>query len=634
MKILLVAINAKYIHSNLAVYNLKAYAKELPAEIKIVEATINQQPQDILQQIYEEHADIVAFSCYIWNINMVVTVAEELRKVASCEIWLGGPEASYDAVSLLKKHDFVDLVMVGEGEETFYELVEKRISQEDVNSQQDDADKKNEENCKVNINSKQASTSIEDCKYSEDGNIYIDIKGIVYRDKQGNIHANTLRDYMNLDKIPFVYQNTDVFANKIIYYETSRGCPFSCSYCLSSIDKRVRFRSLNLVFAELAHFLAHKVKQVKFVDRTFNCKHDHAYAIWQYLLEHDNGITNFHFEVSADLLQEEDFILFEKMRPGLIQLEIGVQSTNPDTITAIHRKMELSELAQNVARVKSGHNIHQHLDLIAGLPHEDLETFKKSFNDVYAMQPDQLQLGFLKVLKGSDMYQNRENYEIAYTSQPPYEVLCTKWLSFDNVLELKGIEEMVEVYYNSGQYKSSLDYLLPYFANAYDFYYHLSHYYHEQGYDQCKHTRLARYDIRREFFHSWIKNNEKAETLQEHKGNIQNAFIILDEHLKYDIYLTEHSKRYPSWAVQDTLAKEMMSGIRNARYREEHFTKECLTELEPVIQQKSDIFIEHLPRTKGGYVLFNYGKREPLTNEAECIRIVFLTNTVNIYSNC
>ena len=613
MKILLVAINAKYIHSNLAVYNLKAYAKELPAEIKIVEATINQQPQDILQQIYEEHADIVAFSCYIWNINMVVTVAEELRKVASCEIWLGGPEASYDAGSLLKKHDFVDLVMVGEGEETFYELVEKRISQEDANTQQASADKS---------------------KYSEDGNIYIDIKGIVYRDKKGNIHANTLRDYMNLDKIPFVYQNTDVFANKIIYYETSRGCPFSCSYCLSSIDKRVRFRSLNLVFAELAHFLAHKVKQVKFVDRTFNCKHDHAYAIWQYLLEHDNGITNFHFEVSADLLREEDFTLFEKMRPGLIQLEIGVQSTNPDTITAIHRKMELSELAQNVARVKSGHNIHQHLDLIAGLPHEDLETFKKSFNDVYAMQPDQLQLGFLKVLKGSDMYQNRENYEIAYTSQPPYEVLCTKWLSFDNVLELKGIEEMVEVYYNSGQYKSSLDYLLPYFANAYDFYYHLSRYYHEQGYDQCKHTRLARYDILREFFHSWFKNNKEIDKSKDNKENIQNTLTILDEHLKYDIYLTEHSKRYPSWAVQDTLAKEMMSGIRNARYREEHFTKECLTELEPVIQQKSDIFIEHLPRTKGGYVLFNYGKREPLTNEAECIRIVFLTNTVNIYSNC
>ena len=369
MKVLLVAVNAKYIHSNLAVYDLKAYTENIPVEVELAEYTINQQQEEILRDIYEHKADVVAFSCYIWNITYVKALAEELHKIApQVQIWFGGPEASYDAKQLLRELSYVELVIVGEGEETFAQLLQKHLL---------------------------------------DGERLENIVGICYRENTGEICDNGIREYLPMDKIPFVYHNLDRFAHKILYYETSRGCPFRCSYCLSSIDKRVRLRSLSLVFPELQFFLDNKVDQVKFVDRTFNCNHEHAYEIWKYLLEHDNGITNFHFEVAADLLREEDFALFAQMRKGLIQLEIGIQSTYPDTITEIRRVMDVGKVAECVARVKKMHNIHQHLDLIAGLPFETFAQFQQSFNDVYAMRPDQLQLGFLKVLKGSYMEEKK-----------------------------------------------------------------------------------------------------------------------------------------------------------------------------------------------------------------------------------
>ena len=395
MKILLTACNAKYIHSNLAVFNLKSYARKYDSHIVLREYTINQLKDDILKDAYRSHPDVVCFSCYIWNITFVCELAQDLKKILpEAVFWAGGPEVSYDAEAFLERNPAFDGVMLGEGEETFLELaghyVEKKVSLEEI-------------------------------------------RGIVFRKENGILQNNGWREIMNLSEVPFAYENLKDFENRIIYYESSRGCPFSCSYCLSSVDKRLRFRDLSLVKKELQFFLDNKVPQVKFVDRTFNCKHDHAMAIWQYIKEHDNGVTNFHFEISADLLREEELELMSTMRPGLIQLEIGVQSTNPETIKAIHRTMDFEKLAGVVNRIHGFSNIHQHLDLIAGLPYEDYDSFHKSFNDVYSLSPQQLQLGFLKVLKGSHMKDMTEEYGIVHKELEPYEVLGTKWLPYEDI---------------------------------------------------------------------------------------------------------------------------------------------------------------------------------------------------------
>ena len=426
MKFLLAAINAKYIHSNPGVYSLRAFARtKIPgADIEIGEYTINHQMDLILQDIYRRKPDFIGFSCYIWNISYIMEIVRDVKKVLpEVEIWLGGPEVSYDAKKVLTREPDVCGVMRGEGELTFTELVRAYLKREELCAASLDLDH---------------------------------IPGITYRAESGEVVERGPQRLLSLDEIPFYYDDMAGFENRIVYYESSRGCPFSCSYCLSSIDKTVRFRSLDLVLPELQFFLDHKVPQVKFVDRTFNCKRDHTLGIWRYLVEHDNGITNFHFEVSADIFDEEELELIGKMRPGLIQLEIGVQSTNPDTIKEIHRHMDLVKLKQAVDRVYDYRNTHQHLDLIAGLPYENYESFMRSFDDVYRMRPDQLQMGFLKVLKGSYMEEQVAAYDLKYRGIPPYEVLSTKWLPYSDVIRLKGVEDMVEVYYNSGQFPATM----------------------------------------------------------------------------------------------------------------------------------------------------------------------------------
>ena len=545
MKVLLVAVNAKYIHSNLAVYDLKAYTENIPVEVELAEYTINQQQEEILRDIYEHKADVVAFSCYIWNITYVKALAEELHKIApQVQIWFGGPEASYDAKQLLRELSYVELVIVGEGEETFAQLLQKHL-----------LDKERLEN----------------------------IVGICYRENTGEICDNGIREYLPMDKIPFVYHNLDRFAHKILYYETSRGCPFRCSYCLSSIDKRVRLRSLSLVFPELQFFLDHKVDQVKFVDRTFNCNHEHAYEIWKYLLEHDNGITNFHFEVAADLLREEDFALFAQMRKGLIQLEIGIQSTYPDTITEIRRVMDVGKVAECVARVKKMHNIHQHLDLIAGLPFETFAQFQQSFNDVYAMRPDQLQLGFLKVLKGSYMHEKVEEYDLKYRGKAPYEVLSTKWLSYSDVLRLKGVEDMVEVYYNSRQFLKTLKLFEQEFGNAFSMYEYMAQYYDENHLTGLNHSRLARYEI----FHDLIRQRVG----EEKPGAFEDALMC-------DLYLRENAKSRPAFA------------LAQAPYKEE--IRRLVPELRTLGTQ---IHVEVL--RLGEILLFDYREKDRLNHNAK-----------------
>ena len=495
MKVLLTAVNAKYIHSNPAVYSLQkfvtAYAPEYGRNVELAEFTINHYADDILQEIYRRRPDVVAFSCYIWNLQMIERVLEDLPKVLpEVQIWAGGPEVSYDAPEFLKKHGCMTGVMMGEGEETFLELMEYWHGKKKLN----------------------------------------EIPGITWRDGEGEIKVQPGRPLLDMNRIPFLYDELDDFEHRIIYYESSRGCPFSCSYCLSSIDKSVRFRDAQTVVKELQFFLDRKVPQVKFVDRTFNCRHSHALTIWNYIREHDNGITNFHFEIAADLLNEEELALLNTMRPGLVQLEIGVQSTNQKTIEAIDRVMDFSHLCSVVKRVQSGHNIHQHLDLIAGLPWENFDSFRQSFNDVYHLYPDQLQLGFLKVLKGSRMQEKAEEYGIVYHSDPVYEVFYTNWISYQEILELKQIEDMVEVYYNSGQFPNTIRHLEKEFCDPFTMYQQLAAFYGQQGWWGQSHSRMQRFEMLREFIHSVSENR------------------IYDELLLLDLYLRENSKSRPKWA--------------------------------------------------------------------------------------
>lgn len=541
MKILLAACNAKYIHSNLAVYDLKAYSSDYDEHVILREYTINQPKDEILKDIYSSGADVVCFSCYIWNISFVRELIRDLVKILpKTAFWAGGPEVSYDAEKFLTEMPEMTGVMVGEGEKTFHDLLEFYIDGKD---------------------------SLEE------------ISGIAYRTGDKIIH-NGWRELMDLSAIPFVYEHLEKFENRIIYYESSRGCPFSCSYCLSSIDKKLRFRDLELVKKELQFFLDHRVPQVKFVDRTFNCKHEHAMTIWKYILEHDNGVTNFHFEISADLLREEEMELMSQMRPGLIQLEIGVQSTNPETIRAIHRHMDLKKLEHCVNRVHSFRNIHQHLDLIAGLPYEDYDIFHQSFNDVYQMKPDQLQLGFLKVLKGSLMQKEAEVYGIVYKEKEPYEVLSTNWLTYGEVLKLKMVESMVEVYYNSGQFWHTLEYLVPLEKDAFTFYEKLGSFYEKKGYSEISHSRMRRYEILLEYL------KEETDVPAE----------VAAQKMLYDLYLREKLKKRPAFASDQ---KQYETAVWN--YRKNN-------------QVSKTAHIEVFEN--GTVILFDYEKRDPLSKNA------------------
>lgn len=652
MRFLLCGINAKYIHSNLAIFSLKAYAdrKKIPgAEIILKEYTINNYVEDILQDLYEEKADVVIFSCYIWNISFVRELAAELKKVSpDVKIWAGGPEVSYAANKFLMENPTFDLIMQGEGEEVFSELirltVEEKCRIKDVYKQS--------ESKKVlsgivekrySIERKQAvkeEKDIEDKHFAGEDNVYptnyIDmsklqkLQGIAVWDFSGeaalgnaesNIGNKTkiintgFATLMNMDTIPFVYEDFHLFEHKILYYETSRGCPFCCSYCLSSVDKTVRFRSLSIVKKELDAFLEAKVPQVKFVDRTFNCNRQRAIDIWSYLVEHDNGITNFHFEISSDLLGEEELELFAKMRPGLIQLEIGVQSTNGETVDAIHRHMDLDKLFHYVDSVHELGNIHQHLDLIAGLPYENYERFGCSFDDLYAHEPDQLQLGFLKVLKGTMMEEEVKKYSILYRNQPPYEVLGTKWLSYDEIILLKGVEELVELYYNSGQYTLTLKYAVPFFESPFRFYEMFSAWYRGKGYHKLNHNRLEKYNILREFLREHIDENE---------------WDTLDEIMLYDMYLRENVKGRPAWAKDTAQYKKEWKAL----YREQGeklFPEDVQAGIydskRAANQSHIEVFEINIKKfeqsgqveKKQVFCLFDYSRRNPLNRAARTV---------------
>ena len=611
MKILLTAVNAKYIHSNLGIYSLKAYADQVlglgeaggrnaraknrgigtgamdPAKpcIELAEYTINHQLDQILQDIFRREPDVIAFSCYIWNIEYIRYLIADLGKILpDVPIWLGGPEVSFDAAKVLGELPEATGVMKGEGEETFAQLAGYYV----------------DKLCKKGTDSG---------KILPDGQACLEnIPGLAFRLPDGSLADTGVRRAMDMSRIPFPYKHMDIkdLEHRIIYYESSRGCPFSCSYCLSSIDKSVRFRSLELVFDELSCFLEARVPQVKFVDRTFNCNKKHAMAIWQFIRRQDNGVTNFHFEIAADLLDEEEIELLGQMRPGLVQLEIGVQSANPATLKTIRRKTDIGGIRRITGTINRGHNVHQHLDLIAGLPHENLECFRHSFNQVYSMEPEQLQLGFLKVLKGSYMEEMASTYGLCYSSRPPYEVLSTRWLSYRDILELKGVEDMTEVYYNSRQFVHTLTALAARYGSPYEMFLDMAAFYRENRLAGISHSRIARYEI----LYSIIARHEAA----QRDASVMEMFRDL---LMYDLYLRENVKSRPSFARDQSPYKQAV----RAFFQREEESPRYLTDYEGYDSRQMSKMAHIEAMGDGSLVLFDYRHRDPLTYNARADRV-------------
>lgn len=591
MKILLTAINAKYIHSNLAVYSLQAYAEAHGHKIERAEYTINNQLDNILEKIYRQKPDVLLFSCYIWNIEYVKELASEFHKLRpEVPIWVGGPEVSFETEQFLKENPAVTGIIMGEGEKTLTELCDYfKQCEQDTQFKTKSREEVQTELVRADIENEKRTGDLSEINEE----LLKKIDGISYRRLDGTVAIQPLRSLLLMDELPFCYANLQDFEHRIIYYESSRGCPFSCSYCLSSVDKKLRFRSLSLVYKELQFFIDEKVPQVKFVDRTFNCVHEHAIGIWKYIKEHDNGITNFHFEISADLLREDELELISDMRPGLIQLEIGVQSTNDATIREIHRTMRLKEVYRAVNRVKAGKNIHQHLDLIAGLPFEDYQRFQQSFDDIYALHPQQLQLGFLKVLKGSYMYEHAEEYGLIYRTKPPYEVLASKWVSYDEMLEIRLVEEMVELHYNSGQFLTYLGILEQQYDSAFQMFLDMGHFYRKNGYLDCSHNRVRRTEIVLDFAVSVDPGRRE----------------VYQEALIFDLYKIEKSKSRPLWAQNLALEKK-----KTSRYLRAHGMEKKYCHLEKFLSLDAEGKYREDGETQ--WFLFDYESRDPLMNEA------------------
>lgn len=633
MKVVLAALNAKYVHSNLAVFDIEAYTKENwnvefgsynGLDLIVKEYTINHNLGAIMQSLYKEKASVIAFSCYIWNISEVLHICRELKKVSpNLIIWLGGPEVSYDSEKLLKENGYLDGVIIGEGEKTFYEIVKLYNSHSKVEDKEEDSHIR--------------TSNVDFSNIPDISKIF----GVAFRTSEGEIVTTPSRPLLSMDEIPFIYKDLDKFENKILYYESSRGCPFSCSYCLSSIDKSVRFRNLTLVKNELKFLMDNRVRQVKFIDRTFNCDKKRAREIWRYLSEKDNGVTNFHFEIAADLIEEEDLAIFKTMRPGLIQLEIGLQSTNSNTIQEIRRVMDVDKLKHNMLAVRKMGNIHQHLDLIAGLPYENYESFVRSFNDAYVMRPNQLQLGFLKVLKGSYMEEQAEKYGLVYQDEQPYEVLATKWISYEEILKLKRVEEMVELYYNSDQFEHVLPYMETFCKTPFEMFELMGVYYEKKGYMEIGLKREMRYEVLRDFFFEDILEDiiDKDRYVQ-----VKNIFEGL---LTFDYYLRENAKSRPSWSKEYPIDKEIYNNffkcggteelsLINPRYDSKVAARSM--HIEPIVAEVA-ILIEALENnidindiispmsisknmknkdygSNIKYVVYDYGHRNPLSGDA------------------
>ena len=600
MKILLTALNSKYIHSNLAIYSLKAYAdavlgsdmgaseclhgsgdraSELSA-IEIAEYTINQPLSRIMADIYRKNPKLLFLSCYIWNRSEIMQLAEDLGKVMpGTDIWLGGPEVSYDAEETLNELPLIKGIIRGEGEKPFTEIVRAYFADNTTRTRVDEELK--------------------------------NISDLTFREASGGIICTPQSRRIDFDSVPFPYENFDEFNNRIIYYESSRGCPFRCSYCLSSVDKSLKFRSPELVKDELKRFLDSNIPQVKFIDRTFNCNHKHAGEIWRFIRDNDNGITNFHFEVAADLMNDEELELLGSMRAGQVQLEIGVQSTNIRTLTEINRPMDFGKVCEIVTKLKSGNNIHLHLDLIAGLPFEDMQSFRKSFNDIFALRPHQLQLGFLKVLKGSPMESGSEKYGLRYTEAAPYEVLQTRWISYGELTALKSVEEMVDIYYNSGQFMRTVELLLGEFDDAFGFFEALALWHQKKGLELINLSRNSRYEMLLEF------GSEYAGTAKGTVAGCVGSEELLQA-LVFDYYSRDNVKNRPEFLGEETAEKEYTKEFYRREASEHKILRspECVAADVRLLRR-----LTHIEKLGDKYYLFDYTQRDPMTNNANVIEL-------------
>jgi radical SAM superfamily enzyme YgiQ (UPF0313 family) len=568
-EILLAAVNAKYIHSNLAIRYLALFDPNYTGQVELREYTINQLPEKIIADIFQVHPKILCFSCYIWNWKEIQTLVRWYRQIdPDVVIWLGGPEVSFHGEEILKQLPETFGIMTGEGEYAF--------------------------------------AALERFYLGETGTLK-EIPGLIFRDGAEICHTGAAR-IVDMDELPFVYQDMDELKHKIPYYETSRGCPFACSYCLSSLAG-VRFRSMSLVQKELQFFLDARIPQVKFVDRTFNCNHQHAQTIWTYLRDHDNGVTNFHFEIAADLLNDEEIQLLSELRPGQVQLEIGVQSTNEETIREIDRVQNIHHLAEVVSRIHQGQNIHQHLDLIAGLPYENFQSFLLSFDSVYAMNPQQLQMGFLKVLKGSRIEKKAKTYGIVYAPDPPYEVIRTNWISYEEILCLKQFEEMLETYGNSHQFDQTIRELEHCFSKPSELYLALAGFYQRHNLWEMQLSRLQKFDLLREF------------CLEIDPGRLP----LYEECLLMDLYLRENSKTRPAWGKDLKAWREAFRKIYQQEAEERNFleTYERYDSRQMSRMTHAEVFCR-LPNPNGTnrektdewIGIYDYRQRDPLTGNA------------------
>ena len=471
MKVLLTTLNSKFIHTNLAIRYIKESIKDL-VDVDIREYTINNQLDYILKDIYLAKYDAIFFSTYIWNIYDIVKLCENIKKVnPNVIIGLGGPEVSYDSEEAMEKYEFVDYIIRGEGEMVMRDLVKHF----------------------------RGEMSIED------------VDGITYR-QDGKIIRNKTRELLkDLDLIPSPYENLDVkeYENRIVYYETSRGCPFNCQYCLSSAIKGLRYFSIDRVKRDLKNLIDARVSQIKFIDRTFNANKKFAKEIMEFLMENDNGYTTYHFEVTAHLLDDDMLEFLKDCKEGLFQFEIGVQTTNQEALDAVGRRDDFEKLSYVVKTIESYQNIHQHLDLIAGLPYEGYDSFEKSFNDVFGLQIEQLQLGFLKMIKGTGMRARAEEFEYEYRDYAPYEVLSNKFISYDEILKLKDIEDILERYYNSNNFSLSVKYIIEnyYSESAFKFFEEFATYFDEMGYFHLAQGKNQLYSILLDFYKEKIGEN-------------------------------------------------------------------------------------------------------------------------------
>lgn len=559
-KVILAALNAKYIHSNLALRYLSRFQNNNQKHhVETMEFTINQRLDFIAEELFRKQPDVVLFSCYIWNVEMLRQLCPILKKIMpDCVIGFGGPEVSYESETFLRENPAVDFVMRGEGELVFTKYLE-------------------------HLDAGNPATLGE-------------IESLTYRQGE-EIFSTPQMHPMDLALLPFPYEDdfSDV-QNQIIYYESSRGCPYHCGYCLSSVENGVRFVPLDKVLPDLQKFLDKNVPQVKFIDRTFNCKKSHAMAIWKYLHEHDNGVTNFHFEITADLIDQETIDFLKTVRKGLFQFEIGVQSTNPQTIRAINRNVDFAALSEIVQQIKDGGNIHQHLDLIAGLPYEDYDSFGCSFNDVYALHPEQLQLGFLKVLKGSMLHQKQKEFEIVYHDTAPYEVLTTHELPYADTLRLKYVEEMVETYYNSGRFLNTLAYLVPLYESPFAFFEALSQFWVGENYHYLGLSKMGLFDVLWRF----VEQNPKVDKRK------------LQWEMKFDIALHEKPKKLPAWLTVTN--EEQWHDKVFAFYGNPALWQKCLPHYKSNKEAIRQTHLEVFGDEKQKAVLFDYGKRDLLGN--------------------